>query len=234
MSAVVEARMRAQILEGMCPICGRGPWKSPAVHTARMHGVGAAELREMAGLNRRTPITSPETHEMFSMMNRPKYVHLISTAVPGNISHAPWRAEGRANQSKVRRAATSSPEARALLVEQLRKGREGVDWSELMRRRFIDHPELREIARQSLARTKREHPEKFPTAATKVCAECGREFRHRPPTHNKRYCGRECFKAARRAAGWGPLDSLSAQSLPKSEPSARLDAQDSTSHDCTE
>lgn len=54
--------VRRFVLAGICPFCGRGPWKSIAGHTSHSHGVTAKELRDLAELTYQTPITDPELH----------------------------------------------------------------------------------------------------------------------------------------------------------------------------
>lgn len=52
----------AELLKaGICPICGAGPYTSPAGHVAKAHGINRFDLREMVGLYRREPVCDP-TH----------------------------------------------------------------------------------------------------------------------------------------------------------------------------
>lgn len=51
--------VREAIEAGKCPWCGRGPYKVLATHTGRSHGIGASELRELAGLKKRASICDP-------------------------------------------------------------------------------------------------------------------------------------------------------------------------------
>lgn len=43
-----------------CPLCGRGPFKVLSVHTNKAHGIDKYELRDMAGLSTKDPITSAD------------------------------------------------------------------------------------------------------------------------------------------------------------------------------
>lgn len=52
--------VRAAIEAQACPFCGAGPYKSVGIHTARIHGVTAAELRKLAGWTKGARICSPE------------------------------------------------------------------------------------------------------------------------------------------------------------------------------
>lgn len=54
------AALREAIEAGKCPWCGRGPYKVLATHTARSHGIGASELRELAGMKKRASICDPD------------------------------------------------------------------------------------------------------------------------------------------------------------------------------
>lgn len=49
--------------EGICPVCGRGGWKSPLNHVSRKHGINYLDMRDVCGMNRYEPVTDPETHE---------------------------------------------------------------------------------------------------------------------------------------------------------------------------
>lgn len=55
-----SSAVREAIAAGKCPWCGRGPYRVLATHTSRSHGVGAAELRELAGLKKRASICDPD------------------------------------------------------------------------------------------------------------------------------------------------------------------------------
>ncbi|WP_418060764.1 hypothetical protein [Pimelobacter simplex] len=46
------AALRRAIEANLCPFCSAGPYKSLGSHTAKAHGVSAAELRVMSGLDR--------------------------------------------------------------------------------------------------------------------------------------------------------------------------------------
>lgn len=51
-SAPSTEAMAASVEANICPFCAAGPYKSLGLHTHRAHGVSAAELREMTGLER--------------------------------------------------------------------------------------------------------------------------------------------------------------------------------------
>lgn len=36
--------------EGMCPICGAGPWRSLAIHASKRHGINRDELKARLGI----------------------------------------------------------------------------------------------------------------------------------------------------------------------------------------
>jgi len=61
-----SAALRAYIDAQRCPWCDRGPFKSLAVHTNKVHGVPAAELRELADLTRYAPLCAPETSAKYA------------------------------------------------------------------------------------------------------------------------------------------------------------------------
>lgn len=60
LTAPPQDAMRRFIQSQTCPWCGEGPYKNLARHTNGAHGVAADELREMAGLIKKTPTCSPE------------------------------------------------------------------------------------------------------------------------------------------------------------------------------
>lgn len=53
--------LRAAIAAQTCPWCGRGPFKVLALHTNKEHGVDRIELRQLADLNSKSSVCSPET-----------------------------------------------------------------------------------------------------------------------------------------------------------------------------
>jgi hypothetical protein len=57
---------RAMLREQLCPICKRGPWKSPLNHAARKHGVDAFAMRNACGLTTIESVVDPELHLRFS------------------------------------------------------------------------------------------------------------------------------------------------------------------------
>lgn len=70
--------LRAAIESQTCPWCGRGPFKMLASHTNREHGIDRVELRDLAGLPRRSSICSPETSEISrrALVERPDYAEM--------------------------------------------------------------------------------------------------------------------------------------------------------------
>lgn len=61
--------LRRYILEQWCWWCGRGPWQSLAHHTSQAHGIGAREVREIAGLFRHATICADTHSEACSKRN---------------------------------------------------------------------------------------------------------------------------------------------------------------------
>lgn len=54
-----QEAIRQAIESGICPWCGRGPFKMLAGHVNGQHGIDRFEFREMAGLTRHTSICDP-------------------------------------------------------------------------------------------------------------------------------------------------------------------------------
>lgn len=55
--------VRKYVEAGVCPWCGKGPWKMLAGHVAKAHGVDRFELRELAGLLRGASVCDPAYSE---------------------------------------------------------------------------------------------------------------------------------------------------------------------------
>ena len=72
-SAPSEKAFMANVEAGICPFCGRGPYKVLACHTNKIHAVDRFQLREMAGLCHSATITSPEYHAEVSERARKQY-----------------------------------------------------------------------------------------------------------------------------------------------------------------
>lgn len=91
-----------------CPWCNDGrKWRSLAAHCSHFHSISAAELREMAGLNRGTSICDPELHVMRREQMKAKYadnngrppsLNAFDVKPPGYSNHPPMRPEGKRNQ----------------------------------------------------------------------------------------------------------------------------------------
>lgn len=64
--------LRQFIAAETCPWCGRGPYKSLAIHTNSAHGVSADELREMAGFVKTQPLCSADLSERYREMGKGK------------------------------------------------------------------------------------------------------------------------------------------------------------------
>lgn len=88
--------LRAYIYAGECWWCGRGGFKSLAVHTSHAHGISADDIRDMALLFKSTPICSAEFSEYCIERNRRRGPECIPTP-PG--------AGGRKNLNRAARAA---------------------------------------------------------------------------------------------------------------------------------
>src|SRR5215203_2556663 len=61
-----EEEIRAALLERICPFCGKGPYKSIAIHVSHSHGIDRRTLRDMAGITYETKLTDPELSQKFS------------------------------------------------------------------------------------------------------------------------------------------------------------------------
>ena len=50
--------LRAAAFDGICPICGHGPWPSLGIHSARRHAVPARDLKAALGIPARASLSS--------------------------------------------------------------------------------------------------------------------------------------------------------------------------------
>lgn len=77
----IEATRRC-VIAGICPFCGRGPFRVLAGHTQKVHGVDRFELRELADLTYSTSLLDERTREEFSA--RAKARLAAGTPLPTN------------------------------------------------------------------------------------------------------------------------------------------------------
>lgn len=69
-SAPWQEQLLSCIQSGVCPWCGRGPWKVLATHTRSAHGVTGQQLREQAGLTKYASICDPQHSAARAEMRR--------------------------------------------------------------------------------------------------------------------------------------------------------------------
>ncbi len=51
---------RNLLLDQMCPVCGRGPWKSPLNHVALKHGIDKFTMRDICELAVKESVAAPD------------------------------------------------------------------------------------------------------------------------------------------------------------------------------
>lgn len=54
---------RSKVAEGVCPMCGRGPYRSVAIHMSKAHGVDRFALRDALAVPKRTSLCHPDLAE---------------------------------------------------------------------------------------------------------------------------------------------------------------------------
>lgn len=54
---------RELLLKQMCPVCGRGPWKSPLNHVALKHGIDKFTMRDICGLKVKESVADSDFSE---------------------------------------------------------------------------------------------------------------------------------------------------------------------------
>jgi hypothetical protein len=57
---VSPAEARSLLLDQMCPVCGRGPWKSPLNHVALKHGIDKFTMRDICELTVKESVADAE------------------------------------------------------------------------------------------------------------------------------------------------------------------------------
>jgi hypothetical protein len=120
---------RRCVLLGICPYCGRGPFKMLAGHTYRAHAVDKRELRDKAGLNYSDSILSPEQHAKKSAKAKKDFEEGRILLTPGGTKGLKprWSPAGKKARSEASKRAYS-PEARARGAETVRdRNRQRID-----------------------------------------------------------------------------------------------------------
>lgn len=87
------AEVRRAIERQTCPWCGAGPYRNLALHTAQRHGVLADDLRDLAGLDPRSPTCSPMYSDTQQRLATEKWQ-------PGAASRTSWEAQREAIQAR--------------------------------------------------------------------------------------------------------------------------------------
>lgn len=157
----VEATRRA-LMAGICPFCGRGPFRVLAGHTQRIHAVDRFELRELADLTYSTSILDERTRQEFSARARAR----LAAGVPLPVGGGPGQRR------------RLSPAARRIAADKLRRFAEQAGPEAMARQRLA-------AARRAAERSRKPHPcpacgTLLPTAHPITCsAPCRRIIRVR-------------------------------------------------------
>jgi len=162
-----EAQRRAA-LAGLCPWCGRGPWRVLAIHTSKAHGVSRRELSDLIGVTYSTSICDPA----------------YSQRCAERASTPPARIDGQSSKPRVLSEAAKELNRQKLATarspEQLRRATEMAHTAEAQRKRSDS---VRRAHAEGRMRPKR------------PCPRCGAPRRS---YSNARYCGPDCAKASQR------------------------------------
>ncbi len=66
-------KVKALVLEGFCPFCGKGPFRVLAGHTYRIHDTDRRQLRDLIGVYYSTSICDPEYSEQRRLQSLEQY-----------------------------------------------------------------------------------------------------------------------------------------------------------------
>lgn len=118
---VSPTEARELLLRQMCPICGRGPWKSPLNHAALKHGLDKFTMRDICELKVKESVADPAMRAAYSA--RAKAMDLS----PLHEAHRKGHGKYRVTRAGKRRKGERSPEklaaarAKAYTPEALQK-----------------------------------------------------------------------------------------------------------------
>lgn len=101
---VSPTEARALLLRQMCPVCGRGPWKSPLNHVANKHGLDRFTMRDICELKVNESVADPELSAASS--ERAKAMDLS----PLHVAHKKGHGKYRVTRAGKRRKGERSPE----------------------------------------------------------------------------------------------------------------------------
>lgn len=120
--------VRRSVEAGMCPFCGRGPFKVVSVHTNKKHGVDKFELRKLAGMTRNEPTCLPAFSERASENGRANHADRMRALADEHRGKTwaerggrEWTDAGRAKigESNRRRWDSMPDEEREALIERM-------------------------------------------------------------------------------------------------------------------
>jgi len=66
--------------KGLCPICGKGPYKNPLLHIWKQHDISSREIRDILLITTRDTFCSPGLREIMSNKAKESDSHLIANS----------------------------------------------------------------------------------------------------------------------------------------------------------
>lgn len=127
---------------GMCPFCAKGPFRAPATHINKVHGIGGFDLRDMAGLTAGATICSPELSQIrreAALAHPEKLDKMRAKWQPASrMTHA-----GRENHSANSRSRAADPAFIEARNRGLAKGRERMKSDPDVRRKMSESAKAR-------------------------------------------------------------------------------------------
>lgn len=103
---------RGLLLGQICPVCGRGPWKSPLNHAARKHGIGRRAMRDLCELTVSEKVADPELSARIA--ERTSQIDMSTVNRPGRPrARQQWTRRGAATNTAIISKVNERPEAPA-------------------------------------------------------------------------------------------------------------------------
>lgn len=102
-------RAREVLIQGTCPVCGHGPWKSPLNHVSRKHGIDRRTMRDVCDLTMREKVTDPELSQRLAEVSAERDMSKVRSSRPR--AQQQWTRRGRAKNTATIETANQDPAA---------------------------------------------------------------------------------------------------------------------------
>lgn len=149
---VSPTEARELLLRQICPVCGRGPWKSPLNHVANKHGLDKFTMRDICELKVKESVADPEFSAAYSA--RAKAMDLTPLHEAHKKGHGKYRVTREGKRRKAEGAVGNLDESRAKAFTPEALKKRSASW-----RRTWDakSPEEQQVTLDRLYEAKRPH-----------------------------------------------------------------------------